>query len=99
MKILLLLIIKLYWFVFPKDKRRKCIFKISCSRYVYQKTKEDGLIEGLLALKYRFLTCRGGYHIYEHPVTNCKMMLLSNFQIISESEISERIIKISNKTK
>ncbi|KQB99948.1 membrane protein insertion efficiency factor YidD [Pedobacter sp. Hv1] len=93
MKILLLLIIKLYWLTVPKNKRRKCIFKISCSQHVYHTTKKEGLFKGLSALKYRFRNCRAGYYIFEHPITKSKIMALPNAQIITEAEISERFIK------
>ncbi len=93
MKAILLLGIKLYWLSIPKEKRRKCIFKISCSQHVYHTTKKEGLLKGLAALKYRFLNCRAGFHIIEHPITKAKLMVLPNSQIIAESEISETLIK------
>jgi hypothetical protein len=31
----LLLLIKIYWLLWPKAQRRSCLFRISCSRYVY----------------------------------------------------------------
>jgi putative component of membrane protein insertase Oxa1/YidC/SpoIIIJ protein YidD len=90
MKVFLLLIIKLYWVTFPKTKRRKCIFKISCSKYVYQITKEEGLHKGLITLRYRFQNCRSGFIIFENPTNGRKMIMLPNAQILSENEISER---------
>lgn len=92
MKIWLLLLIRFYWAVIPKGKRRKCIFRISCSQYVYQITKTDGLYKGLLAFKYRFKHCRGGFHIFENPIDGRKNMILSNAEVLIEEEISERLI-------
>ena len=93
MKTGLLLLIRFYWLVIPKGKRRKCIFRISCSQYVYQTTKTEGFYKGLLALRYRFQHCRAGFHIFENPVDGRKNMMLSNFRVLPEEEISERLIR------
>ncbi|WP_370632793.1 membrane protein insertion efficiency factor YidD [Pedobacter sp. MC2016-14] len=92
-KILLLLLIKAYWAMIPRAKRRSCIFKISCSQYVYQKTTKYGLYEGLRAFRYRFYNCRSGFHVFEHPSELTTLMILRNGEIISQNEISERFIK------
>ncbi len=63
MKYLLILLIRLYWLI-PKRWRRKCIFKESCSLHVYSTTKEQGFIKGLKALKIRFRQCRPNYSFY-----------------------------------
>ncbi|WP_354304249.1 membrane protein insertion efficiency factor YidD [Pedobacter sp. UYP1] len=93
MKILLILLIKIYWAVIPKSKRRRCIFRISCSQHVYRTTQNKGLFKGLLALKYRFLNCRNGFHLLESPIDKRKMIMLPNHQILTEDEIAERFIK------
>lgn len=92
MKALLLLLIRTYWTLIPKEKRRPCIFRITCSQYVYRKTKQDGLYEGLRALRYRFSNCRAGFHLFEHPIDTTTRMILPNGQVIPENEISERFI-------
>lgn len=84
--------IRLYWATFPKSKRRKCIFKISCSQYVYQITNKEGFYKGLMALKYRYYNCRGGFHISVDPIDGRKIMILSNFNVLTEDDISERFI-------
>lgn len=93
MKIILLSIINLYWNIIPKEKRRRCIFRVSCSQYVYQITQKEGLYKGLLAFGYRFKNCRGGYQILDNPIDGRKMMVLPNSQIITENEIAERFIE------
>ena len=55
----------MYWLVIPKYKRRKCIFKVSCSNYVFKKTKEEGFISGYKALKKRIKSCRPGYNVID----------------------------------
>lgn len=92
MKLLLMLIIKAYWAIVPSKNRRKCIFRVSCSHYVYQMTKNKGWISGLKALRYRFLHCRAGFNMVEHPIDGSKMMVLRNGQVLPESDISTRLI-------
>lgn len=92
MKLLLILMIQLYWAIIPKGKRRKCIFRTSCSQYVHQTTKSEGFYKGLMALMYRFHNCRSGFHLFEDPINGHKFMILPNAQIITEDEISERFI-------
>jgi putative component of membrane protein insertase Oxa1/YidC/SpoIIIJ protein YidD len=93
MRIVLLLLIRLYWAVISKSKRRRCLFRTTCSQYVFRVTRQEGLYKGLMALKYRFVNCRGGFHIFEHPVNGCKIMVLPNGQAIDEKEIAERLLK------
>lgn len=94
MKFLLILMIRLYWVTFPKSKRRTCIFRISCSQHVYQTTKKEGFYKGLIALRYRYLNCRSGFQIFDHPIDGSKMIMLPSGQVLIEEEISERFIKV-----
>lgn len=92
MKYLLLGIIKAYWRMVPSNKRRKCIFRISCSRFVYETTKKRGLYHGLLAFHYRFKNCRAGYELYEDPFDGSKQLFLATKKMIREHEIAERLL-------
>lgn len=91
-KYLLILPIKLYWILVPKSKRRKCIFRKSCSRYVYDKAIDEGIIPGLKALQYRYSNCRSGFHIIENPINKQTQIILPNNTLLQECEISERFI-------
>ncbi|WP_353147984.1 membrane protein insertion efficiency factor YidD [Chryseobacterium sp.] len=95
MKNVLLLLIKIYWLVVPPAKRRKCIFRNSCSKYVYEETVNKGISSGLKAFKYRFQNCRSGAYIIENPLGEVQI-ILPNQQILNETEISERFIKNKN---
>ena len=55
--------IKLYQIFTPGFLRGKCLFKESCSNYVYRKTKEDGIIQGVKSFLFRFKNCRPNYYI------------------------------------
>jgi putative component of membrane protein insertase Oxa1/YidC/SpoIIIJ protein YidD len=63
MKWLLMALIHLYWII-PQKRRRRCIFKQTCSKYVYQTTKEKGFFNGIQALKQRMRQCRPAYALY-----------------------------------
>ncbi len=63
MKSLLRVLIQLYWFVVPESKRRSCLFRESCSKYVYRITSEKGFVEGIRAMKNRFQVCRAEYSL------------------------------------
>ena len=92
MRLILLLLIKLYWAMFPVTKNPKCIFRTSCSHHVYQITKTAGLLLGIKAFIYRFSNCRTGFHLFQHPTTNARIMVLRNKKILTEDEISERLL-------
>lgn len=90
MKYLLLMMIKLYWKFIPESKRRKCLFKVSCSNYVYRKTKEKGLVGGLKALLFRIHNCNSKYNIIE--VDNKKLLVSSRFKVFNKNEINHSIL-------
>lgn len=63
MKWLFVSLIHIYWII-PKKWRRRCIFKHTCSKYVYQTTKEQGFLTGIKALKQRMKQCTPFYGVY-----------------------------------
>jgi putative component of membrane protein insertase Oxa1/YidC/SpoIIIJ protein YidD len=83
MKWLLLLIIQIYWLI-PKKYRRSCIFKVSCSRYVFEITIREGFINGCRAFNKRFYQCRPGYTEYKAVEGN--WILLADKTVVHKSE-------------
>lgn len=63
MKHLLLLAIRIYWKI-PTKMHQKCIFRETCSHYVYRIASEQGFLAGLRALRRRNEVCRPGYVVY-----------------------------------
>ena len=63
MKHLLLGLIKLYWII-PEKRRRKCLFKVSCSHHIYSVTKSEGFVSGIKSFINRYKQCRTGYAVY-----------------------------------
>ena len=87
MRFILLVGIRIYWMI-PKIWRRECIFKESCSNYVYRITKRYGYKLGILALQKRYQKCRPGYY----RITNQKVRLADN-SIVSSILLNETIFK------
>lgn len=92
MKYLILFVIRLYWLLIPKGKRKKCIFKKSCSVYVFEIAKNQGFWKGLEAFSFRYNNCRPGLEIFKNPHTNETLALLPSKEIIQGSEIAERLL-------
>ncbi len=93
MKYILLFFIRLYWKLIPESKRRKCIFRQTCSNYVYKETKNRGLIRGIKALAFRYNNCRPEFDVFIDHKTGRKLMRLKTGIILEESQIAERLIK------
>jgi uncharacterized protein len=53
--------IRQYWKFIPEEKRQVCLYKESCSRYIYRIFQEQGFLRGLEAVKYRFKNCHKNY--------------------------------------
>lgn len=95
MKHFFLLMIKLYWLLIPKTKRKKCIFRKSCSHYVFEILEQQGFLSGLKAFRFRYNNCRSGFEIFKNPVTSEMQMLLPSNQIIDRDEIAERLLTLN----
>lgn len=93
MKHLILFVIRMYWKIIPPSKRKKCIFKKSCSNYVFEVTEKEGFLSGLKAFRFRYENCRGNFTIFKNPINNQIQMILPSLIIIDEEEITERLIR------
>ena len=91
MKFLLLGLIKSYWYLIPPKKRNKCLFKKSCSHYVFDIAKKDGLLKGLKALYFRFKHCRPGYYVINNKEE--KLLISARNEVFKTTEINNRILK------
>lgn len=90
MKWAFLTVIKLYWIIIPEKERRSCLFKETCSHYVYRHTTEYGFFRGISALLLRMKKCRKGYQLYSGQ--KGFEMKLTDGSIIGEDEISLNIL-------
>lgn len=90
MRLLLLLGIRLYWRLWPEQLRRSCLFRESCSRYVYRVTAHAGASAGFAALWERARRCRGGYRVETHA--GHLVVRLVDGSILSEPEASPSLL-------
>lgn len=86
MRYLFLLCIRIYWLI-PSKNRRVCIFKESCSQYVYRITKKDGFKKGILAFKERKHQCQPGYY-----AINNEKIRLADKSIIERPMLRESLL-------
>lgn len=87
---LFLIVIKMYWKYIPASKRKRCIFKESCSHYVYNITKTKGFFAGVKALQYRYKHCRSGYTVLQVP--SQKILISANNIVFQEAVIHPRLL-------
>jgi uncharacterized protein len=92
MKFTILLMIRLYWFFKPKNRKPKCIFRTSCSHYVYEIAQKQGFLKGLKALRFRYQNCRFGFEIFRDPINNNIQILLPSKIVVDCEEIAERLL-------
>ena len=57
----ILLAIRAYWLLIPNAWKRRCLYRVSCSRHVYGVARTHGAAAGWAAFIQRFRTCRPGY--------------------------------------
>jgi len=89
MKWIILLAIRVYWLV-PVELRRSCLFKESCSHFVFRSTKEKGFFCGIRALMLRIKQCRPGYKFIFSDTGSIKMQLIDG-SIVEEAELSDKL--------
>lgn len=65
----MLAIIRLYWWIVPEHRRRRCLFRETCSVYVYRRTRESGARCGILAAYRRLSACRPGFQVQVRECT------------------------------
>ena len=91
MKYLILGVIRMYWLI-PKSRRRKCIFRESCSNHVYSITKNKGFNKGINAFLFRYKNCRSHIETFENPISKEIQIILPGGKIVSQHEIAKRIL-------
>jgi len=81
MKRVLLSAIELYWRLIVPERRRRCIFRESCSLHVYRITRDQGVIKGVSAFAHRFRRCRGGFAVTFDEHLNPSLLLVDGTTI------------------
>ena len=83
--------IEYYWNARPENQRKICIYRITCSRYVYNEFENNGCIAGIRAYFYRMKSCNHGYKLSLKKdmvvIKDC------NGNLILENDINPLIVK------
>ena len=83
--------IEYYWNTLPENQRKICIYRITCSRYVYNEFENNGLIEGIRAYFFRMKSCN---HAYKLSLKKDMVVINDcNGNLILENDINPLIVK------
>jgi putative component of membrane protein insertase Oxa1/YidC/SpoIIIJ protein YidD len=93
MRWLLILSIRVYRLIPSRFKKRRCLYRETCSLFVMRATMEGGLLIGCRALRQRFERCRPPYSVcYDNPSRDWKVMLADGSEATS-AEMADFIIE------
>ena len=88
---LLALAVRAYWIFWPKRWKKTCIYKESCSRYVYRLALETGTLAGLAGFFRRMRTCRTGYRFV--VAESVLFMEAADGTLIHRSDLSAALLE------
>jgi putative component of membrane protein insertase Oxa1/YidC/SpoIIIJ protein YidD len=83
--------IELYWSKIPENKRKVCIYKVSCSNFVYHKLENEGFLSGLSSYLNRYKNCKPDY-VIELNDDKKVMIRTKKGNLLSENEINPLIV-------
>ena len=89
MRYLLMFAIRIYWRI-PTKLHDKCLFKETCSHYVYRIAKHQGFKAAFKTLKERNELCRPGYVVYKSM--GRFYLKTANGQVFNEEYISHNVL-------
>jgi len=90
MRGLLALLIRTYWALVSEERRRPCLFAVSCSRHVYKVLQSDGPWSAARELCWRWRHCRAGYQV---SVTDERLSLtLEGGTVLDESVVAPWLV-------
>jgi len=89
---IVILIIKIYYKIYPEDQRRVCIYAESCSKYVLRVAKNKGFFEAIKAYSDRIKSCNVDY-IHTFPDGVFINITTKNGVILEENEINPFLVK------
>lgn len=88
---LVILIIQVYYKIYPEDSRRVCLHNESCSKYVYRVAKENGGLKAIMAYFTRYKSCNADYKIGE-SVDGKIFIKTRNGLILDENQINPIVL-------
>jgi putative component of membrane protein insertase Oxa1/YidC/SpoIIIJ protein YidD len=79
--------------MWPARLRRRCLFRESCSHYVFRLARTQGLVAGMKALRYRIDVCNGRSVLFTNPVTGQFNLQLTDGELLTEEHINKELLK------
>ncbi len=84
--------IHIYRYFIPEDKRRRCLFRESCSHHVERIARERGGIAAIKAFLARARHCRPGYGFEWDADSGAWFLVCTNGAKIPKVMVSEHIL-------
>lgn len=89
---LILWLISLYRRSIPPHKRRRCLFRESCSQHIERIAREHGGFAAMKAFMARARSCRPGYSFEWSTNAATWSLLCADGSKVSETMVSEQIV-------
>jgi uncharacterized protein len=87
---LLRLAIRVYWLLVPDRWKRRCLFRVSCSRQVYADAERGGFLSGIGVLRKRIRQCRPGFGFIR--IDHAVFMVTADGTMIPATEIAPALL-------
>ncbi|MBI5170554.1 MAG: membrane protein insertion efficiency factor YidD [Candidatus Eisenbacteria bacterium] len=71
----------------PALRRRKCLFRESCSNYVLRRLREDGVLAAFKAFAERWARCRPGFEVKWNIYAGTATVRLADGSRVSADEL------------
>lgn len=92
MRYLFISAIHLYRRLVPPDRRRRCLFRESCSMYIERIAREEGTLAVMFAMVKRLRSCRPGYEFHVLQENNCWELVCVDGSRFPQSEVASHIV-------
>lgn len=92
MRYLLIWAIHLYRRLVPPERRRRCLFRESCSMHIERIAREAGTLAAMLAMVKRLRSCRPGYGFHVLQENNRWELLCKDGSRFPQSDVASHIV-------
>ncbi|MDZ7360378.1 MAG: membrane protein insertion efficiency factor YidD [candidate division KSB1 bacterium] len=91
MRLVIIGLIRIYRQLISPERRRRCLFRESCSAYVERSAREGGSLAAIRALRRRYRCCRPGYGFQFKAETNNWELVCADGSRFSPSEAASHL--------
>jgi len=92
MRNVIIYLIRLYRRFFPPEKRRRCLFRESCSQHVERVARERGGFAALKAFLARARSCRPGYGFQWDANAGTWFLVCADGAKIPAAKVSDNVV-------